>query len=348
MIFDFQDNSEISSEDTSRNYDEIPVGGAKMTFEQLLEAELKQQMENDIEDHSESNPAKKQNFLKRGVGLARFNLKENISPIADYRPSLKKRQPLVDYSKPVLKPKPKESSVKETSKPAATRTKTLPAKPTKTTPPVTRKVAALSVTSPKKSTTGLSRSKTMPSRERPEVTKRLVESKMSVGTKSTGGASKHSPANRIATGRQLPRSPVKPVGDNIPRPQSAMELSTSSHSKYVSPRKTHNLGAIKSPSKQPLKQPLSRQTAMKLSETSSGELSANEWIAKMLNDKMATVEQENGDDEKPMLSRKGTDNSFICNVKQRIQNEPKEKEELEVRVTVRIFTEAGLSTAFFS
>lgn len=102
-------------------------------------------------------------FLRRGEGLSRFNLKENISPQREYKPGSRARQPLVDYTKPAPKPKSKEQQPAE----RRNRSRNSQQQPTKSktdTAPVARKVANVTNgSSPPKN--NLRRSNTLPVRK---------------------------------------------------------------------------------------------------------------------------------------------------------------------------------------
>lgn len=207
-----------------KNFDDIPIRGVKKTFEQLLEEQLANEnlVSNTTETFSLSRrPAVR--FLKRGEGLSRFNLKENISPQKEYKPGSKARQPLVDYSKPVPKPKVKESPYDLPKKGAGNRP--ISSKSKTATPPTNRKVAAVTMSPSKVSS--LRRSNTVPTKKPdPTALKARVYKKQSPSVTTTTDGMKRAGVT--------PASPKKPT---MTRPVSAMETGSPSSSlnKQVSP-----------------------------------------------------------------------------------------------------------------
>ena len=303
-----QDTSEVETSDeatTATNHDDKPIKGVTKTFEQLLEEQLagEQSAGGQGEITSKKTSVK---FLKRGEGLSRFNLKENITPQKEYKPSTKNRQPLVDYSKPILKPKAKDGEAKR--KPASQ-----PAKVTKpSTPAVTRKVAAVTAQSPTKP---LRRSNTMPVRKPEAKANSLVPNKkLSTQPSSNVAVSKQktlptsmntkskpqtSIASSTSTTVTVAHSNIASPSKHTTRPSSAMEISVSHIAKPSSPRKRSSLSPRKSSmtSSKPLAIPV-------LSAVSNSPAAAG---------------------------KKPVDSSFYANIQDRVQNEAVETEELQVR-----------------
>lgn len=293
--FSIQDTSEIESSDeqsTAQNHDEVPIKSATKTFEQLLEEQLANE-----EQISAGDPAAKKKpvkYLKRGEGLSRFNLKENITPQKEWKPSTKNRQPLVDYSKPVLKPRSKDAENKKTT------TKTLSNKAKTAVSAVARKVASV-VHSPSKSS--LRRSNTMPAR-RPEA-KSTTQTRRLSTEKAPNAASlkQKSPQTNSRTSKPAgtPTSPRKYVSSQ--RPNSAMEMTQSHIAKpSTSPKKRLSL------SSSPTKHYTPSTSSIKQSGTGAASL-----ISRV-----------------PVSEKKPVDSSFYSNIQNRVENEPAESEELQV------------------
>ncbi|XP_067937747.1 centromere protein J-like [Watersipora subatra] len=246
------DTSEVETSEEapnpSANHDDKPIKGATKTFEQLLEEQLaSEQAAADHTDQTSKKPSVK--FLKRGQGLSRFNLKENITPQKEYKPGSKSRQPLVDYSKPLLKPKAKDSTPPEAKRKSSVSQSAKPNRPT--APPVTRKVA-VPVNQPTKS---LRRSNTMPakksepkpvvSQKKPSSQSSAANTKQKVMITTSSGRSKGQSgiAQPLATtSASNASSPVKSLST---RPSSAMETSTRLPAKPTSPRKKLSLSPRK-------------------------------------------------------------------------------------------------------
>lgn len=290
-----------------RHYDDQPIKGATKTFEQLLEEQLaNEQLENGQNDTHAKKPLVK--FLKRGEGLSRFNLKENITPQKDWKPCTKARQPLVDYSKPVLKPKAKEPCPPEGRRKSTTKQAPKVLKPT--VPTVSRKVANLGSRSPTKT---LQRSNTMPARkpdqkptipqrkapvEQPQSATNSVKQKSPLSV-TTSARTIKSVTNAVQVGSVSPRKHNLPV---TTRPSSALEMQTSHIAKPTSPRKKSSL----SPKKQ--------LTSM----------SPDKVLAQRLISAGAAGGSPIGTAKKPV------DSSFYSNIHHRVQNEEVETEELQV------------------
>ena len=236
-------------------------------------------------------------FLKRGEGLSRFNLKENITPQKEWKPSTKNRQPLVDYSKPVLKPK-----TKETDNNKKTTTKTISNKPkAPAAPSVSRKVASITH-SPSKST--LRRSNTMPARK-PEG-KPVTQTRRSSTEQAPNAAAlkQKSPMTNSRISKPTvgtPTSPRKYMSSQ--RPNSAMEM-TQSH--------------IAKPSTSPKKKPGASPTK---NFTPASNFTSKQSAAAAPGSVISRV---------PVSEKKPVDSSFYSNIQNRVQNEAAETEELQV------------------
>lgn len=288
----------------------MPIKGAKKTFEQLLEEQLATEQSPTNEPNS-AGRAKRQpvKFLKRGEGLSRFNLKENISPQKDYKPGSKTRQPLVDYSKPLLKPRQKEVSDAKKKNPSTShksvnKTETLP---------VARKVASVTSTASPRKTNPLRRSNTLPPRKHEP-----IHSTNQQQLKSTSGSSSKRPLTSSHSSQQIkpkisssvhPSATTKsithsPTKNSTVRPQSAMERSTPSYiAKPTSPRKTSSLS--------PVKQGVSTSDS---SRTTSVITTSSVAAAAL------TAATPKG----------AVDSSFYSNIRKRVEGEAVESEELQV------------------
>lgn len=282
----------------------MPIKGPTKTFEQLLEEQLANE-EQDSPLGGQPSKKKPVKFLKRGEGLSRFNLKENITPQKEYKPSTKNRQPLVDYSKPVLKPRAKEPETKQ-------KTITKPsAKPKQAqAPSVARKVASVTH-SPSKST--LRRSNTMPARkpdQKPNTQTRRLSNEQPPNAAALKQKSPHTNTRIAKPGGGTPTSPRKYLSSQ--RPQSAMEM-TQSHIAKPSSSPTKKLSS--SPSKQstPLTSKPSTMTAMPSVTTAP----------------LSGTHMSQSVDAKYSI-KKPVDSSFYSNIQNRVENEGVETEELEV------------------
>jgi len=225
------------------DYDEKPIKSVTKTFEQLLEEQLANEHAVAVlEDGASKKVSGK--FLKRGEGLSRFNLKENITPQTDWKPGSKRRRPLVDYSKPVPKPKPKEMLPNESKvRPVVSKQPSKGAKAA-VAAPASRKVATVAPHSPTKP---LRRSNTAPVKKAD--TKPLLQKRQSTDLSTAPAFSKQKSPLTSARGE---RSGF--AGSASPRKVSVTPLRmTSFHdsssvltNKQPSPRKIPALSHTKS------------------------------------------------------------------------------------------------------
>lgn len=300
------------TQDAVRSHDEEPIRSVTKTFEQLLEEQLASELSaGDSANPGSRKPAVK--YLKRGAGLSRFNLKENITPQKEWKPGTKQRQPLVDCSKPVLKPKSKDPRPPVGKHKSVNQSASKASKPV--APAVSRKVATVNAQSPTKP---LRRSNTMPVKKNSVVPSQKKPS-VHQPASSTGSATTNQKSPLTSTSvRQKPSTNINqpvsglahsnttsPSKHPIGRPSSAMETSTSHIARPTSPRKRASLS--------PKKASVTQSSRQQVTSAAVGLSDAN--------------------GSSSVGVRKHVDSSFYANIQDRVQNEAVETEELQVSIS---------------